>query len=260
MDRALLVPTNPFAMFRYILFLLTLAPVSGFAQSVPNPDCAHAIPLEISSTNIPVEWFVQNWPAIDLGPMDPPSACTSGDQQVGWFSFTANATKHWMRTAPEGASCRVELFSGSCGSLTSLLCTGPETVVEFTDLSVGTTYYFRTWNFGVGSEYGIALFSMAANNDCATAQELFPKSGGAPVLPGTPASTFLATQTAPSVPPAANDDIWYRFTATAEKHFALSSWTTNEDVTTNYYSGTCGNLTPTYPTGLTIGQTYYVQQ
>jgi hypothetical protein len=55
---------------------------------------------------------------------DPITACSGNAQATtAWFSFTATATKHWMRTDGQGTDdARMEVFSGGCGNLSSIGC------------------------------------------------------------------------------------------------------------------------------------------
>jgi hypothetical protein len=134
-------------------------------------------------------------------------------------------------------------------------------------LSAGSTYYFRMF-FPSGDQIAsVAVVSAPANNECTTARLLTVKDGAAPVVPITETSTLGATQSQPgcSVPAASNDDVWYRFTATADKHWLNGVVPSGIALTTEWYSGTCGSLTSVacnseQATGLVSGQEYYVRQ
>lgn len=79
-----------------------------------------------------------------------------------WFSFVCTSTEQTIGVVgTNAADAVIELFSGTCNNLTSLACadgtfpqTADETTVEQLDqagLSVGTTYYFRVFDWGHAS-------------------------------------------------------------------------------------------------------------
>jgi hypothetical protein len=113
----------------------------------------------------------------------------------------------------------------------------------------------------------VAVVSAPANNDCANARLLNVKSGNGGIAPGTETSTLGATQSSPgcSVPAASNDDVWYRFTATENKHWLTEELGGSFPLTTEWYSGACGSLSSiacstAVASGLVPGQQYYIRQ
>jgi hypothetical protein len=77
------------------------------------------------------------------------SACISGAYECSWYSFVATATDMYASvdmTANDGCFNRTEVFSGSCGSLTSLSCASGapfEDIHTLTGLTIGNTYYIQ---------------------------------------------------------------------------------------------------------------------
>jgi len=158
-----------------------------------------------------------------------------------------------------------------------------DTTVNLTGLNSTTTYY--VWG---RSDCGSANTSnwsnfisfttqaIPANDECSGATDLTVN----PALTCTNtiiASTAGATQSAPSAPIGTtypmgiNDDIWYKFTATAANHkISLQYQSGNDGVEMILYSGTCNALTyisaisanyyeEMTATGLTPGQVYTIR-
>lgn len=124
-------------------------------------DCASPIVLTSSATCNPVD-FATAGATQSLAPI----LCggfTSDNARDVFFSFVCtNATQTIGVVGFNGADAVVEIFSGTCASLTSLGCadgsfpaTGTETTSEQltqSGLTVGTTYYVRVYDWGHGSD------------------------------------------------------------------------------------------------------------
>lgn len=85
-----------------------------------------------------------------------PAGCSIGnpDDDV-WYKFTANETFATITMSNLGSNLyssgpRMQLFSGTCGSLTSLFCGGGVLNVPSGTLTVGQTYYVRAYTHGTG--------------------------------------------------------------------------------------------------------------
>lgn len=271
----------PCAMRSSLFIAALFAPMIALAQVGTNTSCATAIELEVSPTNVSQElipmdgnWYAGAVPA-------PATECSGSSAQsiTAWFKFTATATKHWVRGEGQGTSDeRMEVFSGSCGSLTSIACYPPDSPIPaLTGLSIGNTYYLRVQmtsvNFCQTNSHGacqvwLGVISAPPHDDCPGAIELPVVSGSTQVWPGTEVSSRGATQSQAACNGAAggaNDDVWYRFTATAGAHF-LPSKSLNgvQDNVFQWFSGSCGSLTSLgcdvdLMTGLTPGTPYYIR-
>ncbi|MBP7408784.1 MAG: T9SS type A sorting domain-containing protein [Flavobacteriales bacterium] len=260
-------------MRRSFLLLLAAVPFSAFAQSSPNYDCDHAVPVPVAASNIQAAFVAQDARYLP-STVVPAATCSPANFLYdGWFSFVATAATHWIRTdADTWIDRSVEAFSGSCGALTSIACAAPgDAALQLNNLTPGTTYFFRTLcpmpGFGEDGITAVAVVSVPANNDCANARLLNVKSGNGGIAPGTETSTLGATQSSPgcSVPAASNDDVWYRFTAVESKHWLTEELGGSFPLTTEWYSGVCGNLTSiacstAVASGLVPGQQYYIRQ
>ncbi|MBK9420396.1 MAG: hypothetical protein IPN44_05015 [Flavobacteriales bacterium] len=259
-------------MRRHILYLLTLAPVLGFAQSTPNFDCAHANLLPVALGNVPVLFASCTGVGITAAVPSPASSCVSYPVKSVWYKFVATHTEHWvMGSLPSpGPGVSIDAFSGSCGNLTSIGCAQAMTPsLALTGLTVGTTYYIRVMmsNYpDIGYYATVAVVSAPLNDDCPGAFQLQVNTTDHDVRPSVEGCTLGATQSQPgcTVAGASNDDVWYRVTATGSTlRFAAQAMST-ELLTTEWFSGTCGSLTNMVcnnglATGLTIGQDYYIR-
>ncbi len=88
--------------------------------------------------------------------------CSAGgfaDDDV-WYSFVANSASTTIKVDPSvGYDPVVQLFSGNCGSLTSIQCqdlnglNGDENLTV-TTLVPGNTYFIRVYHYGIGSGTG----------------------------------------------------------------------------------------------------------
>ncbi|MFI5133184.1 MAG: hypothetical protein ACHQEB_02555, partial [Chitinophagales bacterium] len=79
-----------------------------------------------------------------------PAGCESGGTHYDlWYKFVAGSTYELISLSSLGANFtnpELQLYSGSCGSLTSLTC--GTTSITATGLTVGNTYYVRVSNVG----------------------------------------------------------------------------------------------------------------
>jgi hypothetical protein len=168
------------------------------------------------------------------------------------------------------------VYSGSCGSLTNLLCSDPETNIV-TGLTIGNTYYVRVYTYistaGQTSQFDICIGTPPpppANDECSNATSLTVNSdlNCGTVTHGTVQSATASSQTNPCYG-TADDDVWYKFVATSTAHQVslLNITGSTADMYFGVYSGSCGSLTnllcsdpeTNMVTGLTIGNTYYVR-
>jgi hypothetical protein len=147
----------------------------------------------------------------------PTIGCGTADRSDVWYSFVAPTTNPTISLTSPPANARLQIFSGSCGSLTSVAC--GTTSIAATGLTIGTTYYVRVYtdpNFsGTGGTFNICVSVPApANNACTNATIL----NSSPTCSPTSGYVFGATNEGPTIsnPNCASGvtyDVWYRFTA-----------------------------------------------
>lgn len=264
-------------MRRSFLFLLLASPVLASAQTGTNNTCATAHELEVFSGNIqqtliPVDgrWFANAVPA-------PTTACSgSNPTKSAWYKFTATATQHWIRTDGQGTDdAGMEVFSGGCGNLTSIGCFPPNGATPaLTGLTVGGTYHLRV--VMINPDYcqpnpqlcqvWIAVVSAPVNDECSGAIDLPVITDAMVTWPAKEISSLGATPSQAACSGGADDDVWYRFTATHTTHLLGTKDLTiaAQDNVYQWFSGTCGNLTSLVcdqpmAAGLTPGTSYYIR-
>ncbi|HET9825954.1 MAG TPA: T9SS type A sorting domain-containing protein [Chitinophagaceae bacterium] len=111
-----------------------------------NDDCIGAISLNTASSCSNTAGTVNNATATS----GLPAGCeTGGTHYDVWYQFVAASTYELISISSLGTSFtspQIQLYSGGCGSLTSLQC--GTTSMTATGLTVGNTYYVRVSNVG----------------------------------------------------------------------------------------------------------------
>lgn len=131
-----------------------------------NDECAAAVTLTNATTNNSgTVWLASASSGI-------PAGCATGnpDDDV-WYKFTPSAINLNISLTSVGANLsasgtRLQLFSGGCGSLTSVAC-GTTTII--TTVTSGTPYYIRVYSAGTGSIGGTTAGSVFSITATATA-------------------------------------------------------------------------------------------
>jgi trimeric autotransporter adhesin len=263
----------------YYVRVYTTTPVSGnpkaqwyfdiCVQTPPtNDDCSGAVAL---TTNSSCTSILSN---INLA--TPSTGFSAGCASVGthydaWYSFVASSTTHFINlTSVAGMSSpEIQLYSGSCGALTSIQC--GTTSISASGLTIGNTYFVRVSNVGsspTASSFNICVTYPPSNDDCSNATVLYSNSTC------TTTSATLASATASAGIPlgcaAAGTyyDVWFSFVAANSSETITASGFTGIPTSTavQLFSGSCGALTSLFcnattinATGLTVGSTYYIR-
>ncbi|HCA83272.1 MAG TPA: hypothetical protein DEP18_05755 [Flavobacteriales bacterium] len=200
-----------------------------------------------------------------------------------WFSFVVPPSGYVTISAQAGVITdgAMAIYSGSpCGILTLISCndngTAMPTITSNT-LTPGATIYIRFWEDGNNNNgtFGICVTdpcssSSPVNNDCSTATPLTVYASSCVPLPGTVQCASASADANSCGATADDDDVWYSFVATSTS-VNITITSVAGSVTDMYHSlftGTCGSLgnavlcsdpNSSTPTGLTIGQTYYIR-
>ena len=209
-----------------------------------------------------------------------PGCVGNADDDV-WYQFVATATSHQINVVPAaGMDPVVQLFSGGCGTLTSLICKdsgldGEQETINYTSLSIGVTYRIRVYNYFAGSGTGNFTICVTnpppapSNDACSTPISLLVNSS----CTYTNGTTNGATQSYVGCAGFADDDVWFSFVATNSLQNINVHPLSNLDLVFQVYSGTCGSLVSidcedntltaqdeqTNIVGLVPGQTYLVR-
>ncbi len=229
-------------LFTLISLLVTI-PINLFAQPA-NDECANAVTLTPAAGNLPT--FTDGTTTAATQSLAPCSGTTANDV---WYKFVATQTAHRVVAQQNGMASPpiIQVFSGECGSLTSLQCFAAFPAGGLlTGLTVGTTYLVRIYaatNPAAGA-FRVAITSRPQNDECANAFTLTPASINAE--PNyIPASSIDATfsESACDGQQITDDDVWFKFTATTTAHrINIRGFFQNVSMV-EAFSGTCGSKT-----------------
>ncbi|MEZ0007015.1 hypothetical protein ABH942_002393 [Flavobacterium sp. 28YEA47A] len=245
----------------------------AYAQAPINDDCANAISLTVN-TNLSC---TSQTAGTLVGATDSGIEADIGNANDDvWYSFTATATAHrisLLNVVGNDTDLVHEVLSGSCGTLNILSSSDPNSSIV-SGLTVGTTYYVRVYSYyanPVTTTFNICVgtFPVLTNDECANAT-LLTANSGLTCTSSVTGSLYGATDSEVSTEiGTANDDVWYRFVATATSHkINIYNKEGNEtDLVHEVMGGTCGTLNTLISSdpdsslvnGLTIGTTYYVR-
>jgi hypothetical protein len=230
-----------------------------------NDECAGALTLALGA----------NGPYTSaLSTTGTPQACGFGSNDV-WFRFTPASTADYnIETCASNFDTVIELFSGSCASLTSIACNdddcGLQSRVTAT-LTRNQTYYLLVGGFG--GQTGTVNIAVSggigyANDECA---------GALPLGVGINASFTTVGATTSTVPGpfgcgSGGSDAWHSFTAPCNGDWVLDTCGSGFDTVLQLYTGSCGALTSVacnddacslqsrvLLAGMTTGQTVYLR-
>ncbi len=179
------------------------------------------------------------------------SGCVGNADDDVWYKFVATNTSHSITvTGSANYDAVLQLFSGTCSVLVSLNCvdntfSGQTESFVASNLNVGTTYFVRTYHYGVGS--GSNTFTICLNNPPpAPINNLCNNAITIPVgtsCLNTTGTTYGATQSLIGCTGTANDDVWYLFTATNYTQTIQVSGSASMDAVIELFSGSCNALT-----------------
>jgi hypothetical protein len=238
-----------------------------------NDNCSNATPLPCGTSNLAGTTVASISETA-------PSGCASA--YGVWYTFTGNGQITTINsTAAAGFDHEIDIFSGTCGSLSNIVCenssgAGGTESHTFTAAN-GTTYYIYVAYYTSGTTTGAFTISRTcitppANDDCSSSFTVPVNAAGAGCVVTSTATSFGATQSqAACTGSGADDDVWFSFTATATNHTVTVTPGTMNDVVIQVFNGACGSLTSNQCidnnggssaevvnlSGLTIGTTYY---
>jgi trimeric autotransporter adhesin len=240
---------NPAAKHKLLFFCLFLISQIAFSQAPANDDCNNAILLS-SSTNCSVTSGNMANASLSSGFT---TNCSGTDRYDVWYKFVAQTTAPTITLSNVLSGFKsptVELFSGTCGSLTSLGCS--PNAYSASGLTIGATYYVRVLSTSNPIPTSNATFDICvtdpsppSNDNCSNAVTLV--SGN-----GTAGTVWFATASA-GIPTGClgnpDDDVWYKFTTSSfdtSLTIGLSSIGSNLSTSgtkIQLFTGACGSLT-----------------
>jgi len=202
-----------------------------------------------------------------------------------WFSAVVPASGGLLIETTSGVVTDggMALYTGTpCGVLTLVSCndnSGPGSMPEITatGLTPGSTVYIRFWENGNNNNgtFNICASNpcpdgIPANDECATATALTVYGSACTYTAGTISCATASADANSCGATLDDDDVWYSFVApTTSVYISISNASgTTTDMYHSLYTGTCGSLgaalvcsdaDASTPTGLAIGQTYYIR-
>ncbi|MBW8523395.1 T9SS type A sorting domain-containing protein [Chryseobacterium chendengshani] len=218
-----------------------------------NDECVNAITLTVNPNAVCAS-SVQGYTLGATGSGLVASPCYGNPDDDVWFKFVATAATHKISLtdiASVGTTFSEDLyfqvFSGSCGNLTSILCSDPASSLV-SGLTVGATYYLRVYSYnGAGSNqsFTICVGSIPpppANDACtgAISATNFPYSYTQLDASGaTNNSGFLTTCT-----DGMNDGTWFSFVGNGGNFDIIVTMPSGSsfDPQVGVFTGSCGSL------------------
>lgn len=255
----------------------TILNAATFKTTPVNTNCSAAISVPVNPGSDCLQWVVGSTYGATPSANNTCSGAQSGDV---WYSFVATNTIHAVSLSTDLISWfdyfQFTAYSGAdCGNLTQLICSNDGTVMS--NLVVGATYKIAVslknanWNNPNGN-FEVCITTLpqpfVANDDCQNAI-VIPVSNldvETAYISGTTTGATFSPQinTCDGV---ADDDIWYKFTATSSKHFINLKEEYTDLMHAVYESGDCENIALKYCSdenfstaeNLTIGQEYKIR-
>ena len=252
-------------------FSIIVTQVSAGAGVPSNDACTNAINLGTVSTTTTTSG--NNLCAT----ADKSSTCVTPAQNV-WYKFTIPAGGGSYVISVTGGTIvdpAISVYSGTCAGLTNVNCTYGNTTnasVSASCLTAGTYFINVDDDFGSAGTFSITVTqtiagTISVNDNC---------TGATSVVAGNCVNgdVSCATQSQAGCVGTANDDIWYKFVATASSMEINVSASASFDPVVQIFSGACGSLTSLYCddvdyttgssdckafTGFTVGTTYYIR-
>ena len=213
------------------------------------------------------------------------TACAGTENDDVWFTFVATATSHRIQlnnVAGSTTDLYHSLWTGAdCGTLTLVpgTCSDPNTSNP-TGLTIGQTYYLRIYSWANATHnttFNVCIGTPPpppSNDECSGAIALTVNAdyNCGVQTPGTVTSATASPVDTTACAGTEDDDIWYSFVATATTHriqlnnitgsttdMYHSLWTGSDCGTLTLVPGSCSDPNTSNPTGLVVGQTYYLR-
>lgn len=280
---------GPACNSRYRFVSTTSTPSTGSgSRAITNNECAGAIPMSIQP-NAPTSFcsvYATDAATISTG-VPACSGITQGSDV--WFKITPTQGRNSridLRSGP-GFDGVWQLYRGTCGNLTQLMCVNKSGVAGTEDslyyLLTGVTYYIRVFHNGATlpasnrGNFTLDIYEVPtppANDNCTGAVSLTSYQS---LVPSSTQTTLTATQSSQATTcGTASKDIWYSFVATYPEHQVTVTPVapgTTFNPAVQVFSGSCAAPTSiacqnnngvnaaevVSLTGLTPGATYFVR-
>ncbi|MCX7954490.1 MAG: gliding motility-associated C-terminal domain-containing protein [Bacteroidales bacterium] len=238
--------------------------VSNYPSAPSNDNCSNASTLVVSSTCSYTN--STSYGATSSGVV----ACAGSPDDDVWFKFTATNSVQTISVVPSAnMDPVVELFSGTCTSLTSLYCqdqgfTNGNETINAIGLIPGQTYYIRVYDYynsNGGYPFQICVYGPTSatpvNDECTSAIELPEVTSECQYYYFTTNNASTSSQPAPSNCEnfdgspnnggfqSGTKDVWFKIKVPQSGKLSIRpkpSYGIN-DAAMALYSGTCSSLT-----------------
>jgi gliding motility-associated-like protein len=221
-----------------------------------NDDCSGAVALTVNpDLNCGIVTAGTTVSALPPTGVPAPTCGATGVNDDVWYSFVATNPQHTIRLlniTGGTTDMAMSLYSGTCGTLTHLQCSDPETM-NIGGLVVGQTYYVRVWTW-TATVTTTASFNICVgtpppppSNDepCNAIPLNVAENGTCNFQQFTNASaTGTSGVPAPGCASYQGGDVWFTVVVPCTGSIILDSQT--GDITDGgmaIYRGTCDNLT-----------------
>ncbi len=213
------------SLYLFIVISFSFFSIKGYAGGpctpIANNSCGNAVSLTSGNPCVNGSTCSGGVPAAS-------SACIAGAYECSWFSFVATGTDMFVDiplSATSGCHFRTEVFSGNCGSLTSLSCQSGapnDDLHALSGLTIGNTYYVQVC-YAPGGPCGNGGWAETCirvgepDPPCNTCAAPCGTAAGYPTAP-TVAQVVADCQTSPFIPelqPGSTHTFCYDFVATA---------------------------------------------
>jgi hypothetical protein len=206
-----------------------------FFPPLVNNDCSGAIEMTVNNSTT----CTSTTSGTTLGGTQSSTACSGTADDDVWYKFVATQSSHNLRETPGTiGDAVVQLYSGTCASLTSIACIDNYSVSDetysATGLTIGNTYYVRVHSYGNGTGQG--TFTMCVTSPCL----------------GTPTSSAATSVTSTSF--SAN---WSAVSGVGGYLLDVATNNTFTSMVSGYSALSVGNVTTYSVTGLSSSTTYY---
>lgn len=156
----------------------------------------------------------------------PVTSCNAGPYYDLWYKFAATDTRHIVKIdVIAGGDIAADGFIGNCSSLSFIDCVnntsmGEDEVLVLENLQIGDSVYLRVFdanNLGESITFDICVLTPPVNDICSNATLISTIDATACNNPIS-GNTSAASGSGGCDGGIADDDVWYKFVATADTH------------------------------------------
>ncbi|WP_162126334.1 T9SS sorting signal type C domain-containing protein [Flavobacterium phycosphaerae] len=151
------------------------------AVAPANDNCSGAIVLTVNPTSS----CTTSTTGTTLAATQSQTSCSGTADDDVWYSFVATGTSHTITVTPGTLSdLVVQIFSGSCGSLTSIDCVddtySSNEATLLNGLTIGNTYFVRVHSYSSSTGQGTFTICITSNIVCTAGNGTGTTSLGCP--------------------------------------------------------------------------------